>query len=302
MSRGVFRRPHFAPRYRGRVYLPSAPAAAAAASLPLRVNPIRRLLAGAVFRPPPHVPRHYRRRVLLPSAAPAAVPVSLALRVHPAKALLGGALFRPPTFAPYYRPRAWLPSLTPAAVPTSLPLRVNPMRRLLAGEVFRRPYFAPTYGRRAFLPSLAPTAPVSRPPPVRARRGWRLARPRSAPYYYRTRRLLPGTAAAAPPIAVEVFAEDLSAFFGIADFAVAASWTPAAGGASQHAQVLRDAPDEEWLAGAVQSREVAITYRATQLVGLKTGESITVDGVAYTVREVAALDDGAVMRATLIKP
>lgn len=286
------RRPHFAPRYRRPVYLPSAPPAAAPTSLALRANPIRRLLAGAVFRPPPHVPCYYRRRVLLPSAAPAPAPLSLPLRAHPLKRLLAGTLFRPAHFPASYRRRAFLPSLTPAPAPVSLPLRVHPMRALLAGAVFRRPHFSPSYRRRAALPSLAPAAPVSRPPPVRGRRIWRLARPRFAPYY-RTRRLLPGTAPAAPPSAPAV---DLSPFFQLADFAVAASF------GAQTAQVLLDAPDLELLGDAVQSREYAITYAATQLTGLKTGETLTVEGVSYQVREVSALDDGALMRATLTKP
>lgn len=65
--------------------------------------------------------------------------------------------------------------------------------------------------------------------------------------------------------------------------------------------MLLDAPDDQVLDGVVQSREYGITYAATQLVGLKTGESLTVNGVSYKVREVTAIDDGALMRATLSK-
>jgi len=285
MSKGVFRRPHFAPRYRRPVYLPSATAAAAPSSLPLRPSPIKALLAGTVFRRA-YVAPTYRRRAFLPSLTPAPAPASLPLRIYPVKRLLGGPLFRRPPFAPTYRGRAWLPSVTPAAAPLSLPLRISPMRRLLAGEVFRRPHFAPAYRRLAFLPSLAPAAPVSRPPPVRRRRAWLLAHP-GVPSYYRQRRgFLPG-AARAPLGALSVF---------FTDFAVTASF------GAQSTQVLRDAPDLELLGDAVLSREYAITYAASQLTGLKTGDTVTVDGVAYKVREVTSFDDGALMRATLTKP
>jgi len=100
-----------------------------------------------------------------------------------------------------------------------------------------------------------------------------------------------------------MFAEDLSVFFqpGGDCEALAASWTPSAGGTQHSAQVLLDAPDTELVDGTTRSREYAITYAATQLTGLKTGESLTVDGVSYQVREVTAIDDGALMRATLTK-
>lgn len=291
MSRGVFRRPHFAPRYRRPLFLPSAPAAAPAGSLPLRVKPpVKAMLSGGLFRSP-HFAPYYRKRAFLPSAPPVAAPVSLPPRVHPMRRLLAGTLFRPTHFPYTYRRPAFLPSLTPTVAPVSLPLRVPPIQRLLAGALFRPAPFAPYYRKRAFLPSLAPTAPVSRPPPSRPRRVWRLARPHFAPYYRcRARCLLPGPV----PAAASIPLGKLAVFF--SDFAVAASF------GAQSAQVLRDAPDEQWLAGAVQSREYAITYAATQLPGLKTGDTLTVDGVSYRVREVSALDDGALMRATLTKP
>ncbi|MGH8521947.1 MAG: head-tail joining protein [Gammaproteobacteria bacterium] len=97
------------------------------------------------------------------------------------------------------------------------------------------------------------------------------------------------------------FTEDLAVFFSTADFAVTATWTPSGGGAQQTAQVILDTPDEELLDGRVLSREYAITYRAGQLTGLKGAELITVDAIAYTVREVGALQDGKIMRATLRK-
>ncbi len=91
------------------------------------------------------------------------------------------------------------------------------------------------------------------------------------------------------------FAEDLVAFFSEADFALPATY------GAQTASVILDQPDEQILSGAVLSREYAITYRSTQLTGLKSDDAITVDGVAYTVREVLALGDGKIMLATLRK-
>ncbi len=97
------------------------------------------------------------------------------------------------------------------------------------------------------------------------------------------------------------FTENLAPFFSTADFAVTATWTPSGGGAQQTAQVILDTPDEELRDGRVLSREYAITYRADQLIGLKGAEVVTVDGTAYTVREVSSLEDGKIMRASLRK-
>lgn len=144
----------------------------------------------------------------------------------------------------------------------------------------------------ALLPAAAlepiPFAPSSLPLILQ----WWLTPPNKAPYRFL---FLPAA------VAAEIFADDLSFFFQLADFAVAATWTPFGGGAQQSAQVLLDAPDLERLGDTVLSREYAITYAAGQLPGLKTGETLSVEGVSYTVREVAALDDGALMRATLSK-
>jgi hypothetical protein len=91
------------------------------------------------------------------------------------------------------------------------------------------------------------------------------------------------------------FTEDLGAFFSAADFAVTLIWGLVT------AEVILDAPDEQLIDGRVLSREYAITYPADELVGLTGGQAVTVDGTAYTVREVTALDDGKIMRATLRK-
>ena len=87
------------------------------------------------------------------------------------------------------------------------------------------------------------------------------------------------------------FTEDLGAFFSEDDFAVAVTW------GAQTASAILNAPDET--AGAALSREYLLIYPVTKLAGLATGGSITVDGSAYTVRDVRASDDGKIMNATL---
>lgn len=91
------------------------------------------------------------------------------------------------------------------------------------------------------------------------------------------------------------FSEDLDAFFSEDDFAVELTW------GAETANVILDAPDQEFVEGRVQSRQYAIIYETADLPGLAGGASVTVAGVAYTVREVAALDDGKITRATLRK-
>jgi hypothetical protein len=91
------------------------------------------------------------------------------------------------------------------------------------------------------------------------------------------------------------FTEDTGAFFSQDDFAVQLIW------GAETADVILDAPDEQIIDGRVLSREYAITYESADLVGLTGGQAVTVDGIGYTVREVTALDDGKVMRATLRK-
>ena len=85
--------------------------------------------------------------------------------------------------------------------------------------------------------------------------------------------------------------ENLDAFF--ADFGVPAQY------GAQTATVLLDMPDGEVLSGRMLSVGYAITYRATDLVGLKHNDAITVNGAAYVVNEVKNLDDGALKHAGL---
>jgi len=87
------------------------------------------------------------------------------------------------------------------------------------------------------------------------------------------------------------FVENLPAFF--ADFGV----TTVAGGFTTLA--IFDAPDENVLGSRVQSAEYTITFPTGALGNLKYGSSVTVSGVAYTVRQVHQIEDGNLQRATL---
>ena len=89
-----------------------------------------------------------------------------------------------------------------------------------------------------------------------------------------------------------MFQEDLTALF--ADFGVTATY------GALTATVLFDLPDKELMHDMQLSSDYAITYRAGDLSGLKSRDSITVNSVVYTVREVTHLDDGQIMHASLM--
>lgn len=87
--------------------------------------------------------------------------------------------------------------------------------------------------------------------------------------------------------------EDLMPLF--ADFGVLA-----VSGAGS-ALVILDMPGEEIFGGMQQSNEYAITYRSADLSGLAAGMAITVDGVAYKVRQTTPQEDGRLTKAMLKK-
>lgn len=88
--------------------------------------------------------------------------------------------------------------------------------------------------------------------------------------------------------------------FDRAGFLKTALWTPSAGGAQRSAQVRLRAPGSEVLSGEVLSTDYSIQYPATELGGLKRGESLTVDAVSFKVREgPKSLHDGSVLEVKL---
>lgn len=97
-----------------------------------------------------------------------------------------------------------------------------------------------------------------------------------------------------------MFTEDIGAFFNDAEFAVTATFTPS-GGAPVSASVLFNVQTQEIFGDDVLSNEYVIVYPATALAGVKTGDSGTIGGVTYRVRDVKLRADGTLKVARLAK-
>jgi hypothetical protein len=87
--------------------------------------------------------------------------------------------------------------------------------------------------------------------------------------------------------------EDLSIFFN--EFAV-----PVVKGAVTGLGIF-DAPTSVMGDGMVLSNEYVVTLRVSQFGVPLYGDAITVDGVAYTVREGRMIDDGKLVEVLLTK-
>lgn len=81
-----------------------------------------------------------------------------------------------------------------------------------------------------------------------------------------------------------MLSENLDAF--LSDFGVAVTR-----GSTTTTGVL-DMPSEVIAGGMVITTDYALTVKSSALPGLAYGDALTVDGAAYTVREVRAQDDG----------
>ena len=97
------------------------------------------------------------------------------------------------------------------------------------------------------------------------------------------------------------FAEDMTAFFNVAEFASTATFSPTGGGAAVSAAVLMDMPTEDFLGGDTLSDEYSIVFAAGSLSGIRAGDYGTIDGVQYRIREIRLLSDGKIKRAKLSK-
>lgn len=97
------------------------------------------------------------------------------------------------------------------------------------------------------------------------------------------------------------FAEDMSVFFNAAEFASAAVFTPYGGGAAQSGSVIFDSPTETLMSGEVLSDEFTMTYPASVLPGIRAGDTGTIDGVSYQVREIMFINDGRLKMARLTR-
>ena len=87
--------------------------------------------------------------------------------------------------------------------------------------------------------------------------------------------------------------EDLSIF--LADFGVSCT----AGAVT--ANGILDMPSQILSDGMVLSTDYTLTAKATDFGTLIRGDSITVDSVAYTVRETMLIDDGKIVQIALQK-
>jgi hypothetical protein len=64
---------------------------------------------------------------------------------------------------------------------------------------------------------------------------------------------------------------------------------------------ILDMPGQLLADGMVISTDYRLTAKASDFGGLKYNDSITVDGVAYTVRETQLIDDGRMCEVSLMK-
>ena len=70
---------------------------------------------------------------------------------------------------------------------------------------------------------------------------------------------------------------------------------------STTAKVLLDQPSQVLAGDMVLQTDYQITAKASDFGTLTAGTSITVDSVAYTVREARLIDDGAIIELSLQK-
>jgi hypothetical protein len=89
------------------------------------------------------------------------------------------------------------------------------------------------------------------------------------------------------------FTEDLDIF--LADFGVSCT----AGAVT--ANGILDMPSQVISDGMVLSTDYTLTAKASNFGTLIRGDSITVDSVAYTVRETMLIDDGKIVQIALQK-
>lgn len=91
------------------------------------------------------------------------------------------------------------------------------------------------------------------------------------------------------------FAEDLSVFFSTAEFAHQATW------GAQTAAVLLEQPTEDILGGRAQSNEYEVTMPAAQFAGINRGDTISISGVTYRLREKPRLIGDGALKSLLLE-
>jgi hypothetical protein len=90
-----------------------------------------------------------------------------------------------------------------------------------------------------------------------------------------------------------MFTEDLTAFFQTADFAYAATWTPAAGGGPYTVNVIFDNAYREYGLGEADQAGRAPQCEApddqlAQGSGMKRGDTLVINSITYKVGNVEA--------------
>ena len=91
------------------------------------------------------------------------------------------------------------------------------------------------------------------------------------------------------------FTEDLDAFFDTPGFTVPVSSGTAVGAG------YFESPNEIIGDGVVLTTDYAVVVKASDFSSVVRGDTMTVEGTSYTVREPMLLDDGKIMRVMLMK-
>jgi len=82
--------------------------------------------------------------------------------------------------------------------------------------------------------------------------------------------------------------QNLAVHFSEAEFGLAATWTPAAGGAASSISILFDNGYEDYEFGTVEhsGRAPAAMVQSSEVAGLVVGDTLTIEGVDYRVRTI----------------
>ncbi len=91
------------------------------------------------------------------------------------------------------------------------------------------------------------------------------------------------------------FTEDLNAFFDTPGFTV-----PVVFGSTTDVGYF-ESPSEIIADGVVLTTDYAVVVKTSKFSVVSRGDTVTVDGADYTVREPMLLDDGKIMRIMLMK-
>lgn len=94
-----------------------------------------------------------------------------------------------------------------------------------------------------------------------------------------------------------MFTEDLTAFFGNADFAVSAIYDSAT-----TIQVIFDEPDLSLAGGIIAGSNPTVLCAAADVAADPTGKTLLIGTTTWTIRDIQPQDDGAIVRLQLSAP